>query len=110
MADDDPSDPFLWDENRVVQELCTTIKSWTAPSAKKLSDPVALEAKLRHYGVDGQTLLTYSDEFGFDSLWQALEVKKLPDRLFLKAAIAQFRKRSAGYHEWKRTQQLADSP
>jgi SNF2 family DNA or RNA helicase len=109
MADDDPSDPFLWDENRVVQELCTTNKSWTAPSAKKLSDPVALEAKLRDRWVDGQTLLTYDEVFGFDSLWQALEVKKLPDRLSIEAAITQFRKRSAGYHEWKRAQQLADS-
>ncbi|KAL2164509.1 hypothetical protein VTH06DRAFT_3725 [Thermothelomyces fergusii] len=106
MAEDDQSDPFLWEEDRVVQELCTGNRSWKAPAAKRLPDPVALEAKLREGGVDGQTLLTYGDEFGFDQLWTALGVKKLPHQLSLKDAITQLRKRSKRYREWK-AQQLA---
>ncbi|KAK4044035.1 hypothetical protein C8A01DRAFT_12521 [Parachaetomium inaequale] len=108
MAGDDQSDPFLWDEDRVVQELCTSNRSWKAPLAKRLPDPAALEAKLRDCGVDGESLLTYEDEFGFDHLWACLGVKKLPHQLSLKDAITQLRRRSAGYREWK-TQQLANS-
>ncbi|AEO57689.1 hypothetical protein MYCTH_2304143 [Thermothelomyces thermophilus ATCC 42464] len=108
MAGDDQSDPFLWEEDRVVQELCTANRSWKAPAAKRLPDPVALEAKLRECGVDGQSLLTYEDEFGFDQLWAALGVKKLPHQLSLKDAITQLRRRSKKYREWK-AQQLAAS-
>ncbi|KAK4157887.1 hypothetical protein C8A00DRAFT_11284 [Chaetomidium leptoderma] len=108
MAGDDQSDPFLWDEDRVVQELCTPNRSWKAPLAKRLPDPAALEARLRDCGVDGESLLTYEDEFDFDKLWGYLGVKKLPHQLSLKEAITQFRRRSSRYREWK-TQQLADS-
>ncbi|KAK4242587.1 hypothetical protein C8A03DRAFT_11190 [Achaetomium macrosporum] len=108
MAGDDQGDPFLWDEDRVIKELCTAHRTWAAPPANRLPDPVALETKLREYGVDGETLLIYGDEFGFDRLWSHLGVKKLPHQLSLKKAITQFRKASAGYREWKR-QQLANS-
>lgn len=107
MAGDDQSDPFLWDEDRIVQELCTPNRSWKAPPAKKLPDPAALEAKLRDCGVDGETLLTYADEFDFPSLWAYLGIKKLPHQLSLKDAITHFRKRSPRYREWK-LQQLAN--
>ncbi|KAL2133969.1 hypothetical protein VTI74DRAFT_1325 [Chaetomium olivicolor] len=107
MEKNDKSDPFLWDEDRVVQELCTTDRSWKAPAAKKLPDPVALEARLRECGVDGESLLTYEDEFNYDDLWRYLGIKKLPHQLSLKDAITQFRRRSQRYREWK-AQQLAD--
>ncbi len=108
MAEEDQIDPFLWDEDRIVQELCTANRTWKAPSAKRLPDPAALQEKLRECGVDGESFLTYGDEFGFDNLWSCLGVKKLPHQLSLKDAISQLRKRSQGYSEWK-TQQLADS-
>ncbi|KAL2201304.1 hypothetical protein P885DRAFT_25583 [Corynascus similis CBS 632.67] len=108
MAEDDQGDPFFWEEDRVVQELCTANRSWKAPPAKRLPDPVALEVKLRECGVDGQTLLTYGDEFSFNDLWGYLGVKKLPHQLSLKDAITQLRSRSKKYREWK-TQQLATS-
>jgi SNF2 family DNA or RNA helicase len=104
----DTGDPFLWDEERVVQELCTENRSWRAPPSKRLPDPAALEAKLRDCGVDGESLLTYEDEFGFDQLWGYLGVKKLPHQLSLKDAITQFRRRSPRYLEWK-SQQMVDS-
>ncbi|KAH6636616.1 hypothetical protein F5144DRAFT_187165 [Chaetomium tenue] len=108
MAGEDQSDPLLWDEDRVVQELCTANRSWKPPPTKRLPDPAALEAKLRECGVDGESLLTYEDEFGYDQLWNYLGVKKLPHQLALKDAIKQFRRRSEGYQEWK-AHQLANS-
>ncbi|KAK4137375.1 hypothetical protein BT67DRAFT_414610 [Trichocladium antarcticum] len=108
MAGDDQSDPFLWDEDQVVRELCTPDRSWRAPPARRLPDPAALEGKLRDCGVDGQTLLTYADEFDFPSLWAQLGVKKLSHQLSLKDAISHFRKRSLKYRDWK-AQQLVDS-
>ncbi|KAG7290544.1 hypothetical protein NEMBOFW57_000547 [Staphylotrichum longicolle] len=108
MADDDQSDPFLWDEDRVVRELCTPNRTWKAPPEKRLPDPAVLEARLRDCGVDGESFLTYEDEFGFEQLWGYLGVKKLPHQLSLKDAISQFRRRSQKYAEWK-TQQLTDS-
>jgi superfamily II DNA or RNA helicase len=107
-GNNDQSDPFLWDEDRVVLELCTPNRSWKAPQAKRLPDPAALKARIYDCGVDGESLLTYGDEFDFDKLWAYLGVKKLPHQLSLKEAIAQFRRRSLRYREWK-TQQLADS-
>ncbi|KAL2271666.1 hypothetical protein VTJ83DRAFT_1037 [Remersonia thermophila] len=108
MANNDQSDPFLWDEDRVVVELCSENKSWNAPPARRLPDPQALEASLREYGVDGESLLTYGDEFGLDKLWSYLGVKKLPHQLSLKDAISQFQKRSKRYQEWK-ARKLAES-
>ncbi|GAB1320542.1 ATRX [Madurella fahalii] len=108
MAGDDQSDPFFWDESRVVRELCTPIRSWTAPPVNKLPDPATLEAKLRECGVEGDALLTYADEFSFELLWKYLGITKLSHQLSLKEAIAQFRKRSPRYREWKRSKQLAD--
>ncbi|KAK4147039.1 SNF2 family N-terminal domain-containing protein [Dichotomopilus funicola] len=108
MAEDDQDDPFLWDEDRVVQELCTVNRSWKAPAAKRLPDPATLEAKIRDCGVDGESLLTYGDELGYDQLWGSLGVKKLPHQLALKDAINQFRKRSEGFKKW-RALQLANS-
>ncbi|KAL2020259.1 hypothetical protein VTK56DRAFT_8583 [Thermocarpiscus australiensis] len=108
MSGEDQDDPFLWDEDRVVQELCTPNRSWRAPPGKRLPDPAALEARLRECGVDGETLLTYEDVFDFPTLWGYLEIKKLPHQLSIQEAIAQFRKRSPGYRKWK-AQQLADS-
>ena len=108
MAEEDQTDPFLWDEDRIVQELCTPNRTWKSPAAKRLPDPAALEAKLRDCGVDGESFLTYGDEFGFHNLWSHLGVRKLPHQLSLKDAITQLRKRSQGYSEWK-ARQLADS-
>jgi len=101
MPGDDITDPFLWDVDRVVQELCTSNRSWKAPSAKKLPDPVALEAKLRECEVDGEALLTYGEELGFHELWHYLGINKLPHQLSLKDAITQFQKRSQRYRQWK---------
>ncbi|SPQ22420.1 4a88525c-3879-4092-bbe6-d59be0d62099 [Thermothielavioides terrestris] len=108
MAGDDQSDPFLWDEDRVVQELCTSKRTWVAPPAGKLPNPAALEARLREHGVDGESLLTYLDEFEPKQMWDYLGVKVFSHQQSLKRAIIQFRRRSPRYREWKAQQQLAD--
>jgi len=101
-------DPFLWDVDRVVRELCTTNRSWQAPPAQKLPDPVDLEALLREQEVDGETLLTYSDTFDTSSLWEVLGIKKAPHRLSINKAIKQFQKRSPRFRQWK-LEQLNDN-
>ena len=57
MAEEDQSDPFLWDEDRVVKELCTENPTWKVPLAKR-PDPAALEASLRDLGAVSYTHLT----------------------------------------------------
>ncbi|KAK3906350.1 SNF2 family N-terminal domain-containing protein [Staphylotrichum tortipilum] len=106
MADEDQSDPFLWDEDRVVQELCTDSPTWKAHEQRP--DPAAFEVALRDHGVDGESLLTYSDEFSFDKLCSYLGIKKFPHQRSLNHAISRLQKRSPRYSEWKAAQ-LADS-
>src|SRR5437868_6120295 len=100
MTGDDQSDPFLWDEDRVVRELCTENRSWEAPPSDRLPDPATFEVKLRERGVDGAALLTYADEFSLNELLKLLEVTKLPHRSSLKHAITRLQARSPGYRKW----------
>ncbi|KAK3380050.1 hypothetical protein B0T24DRAFT_180294 [Lasiosphaeria ovina] len=108
MEEADQADPFLWGVGRVVQELCTSNRSWEVPLAKKLPDPAKLERKLREHEVDGESLLTYEDEFGATMLWDLLDVKIAPQRISLSRITKQFKRHSRGYQNWKRTQ-LAES-
>ncbi|KAK0621383.1 hypothetical protein B0T17DRAFT_591280 [Bombardia bombarda] len=104
MEEGERMDPFLWDVDRVVRELCTSKRSWISRSAPKLPDPARLEALIRDQEVDGETLLTYQDEFSVKMLWEALEIKKAPHQLSVNAAIKQFKNRSPLYRDWKRRQ------
>ncbi|KAK0722366.1 P-loop containing nucleoside triphosphate hydrolase protein [Lasiosphaeria miniovina] len=104
MEEADQADPFLWDVGRVVQELCTSNRSWKVPLAKKLLDPAKLERKFREHEVDGESLLTYEDEFGATMLWDLLDVKIAPQRISLSRIIKHLRRHSRGYQNWKQTQ------
>ncbi|KAK4188678.1 protein chromatin remodeling 20 [Podospora australis] len=110
MAGDDTSDPFEWDEERVIQELCTPNRSWKPPPSKRplTLDTAALAAKIREFEVHGESLLTFPDKADFPELWKCLGIKKLPHQLFLMEAISQFRKASPEYRAWNR-QRLADT-
>ncbi|KAI1143772.1 P-loop containing nucleoside triphosphate hydrolase protein [Hypoxylon sp. FL0543] len=73
-------DPWNWDVDRVVQELCSTNRSWQ-PSVDILDFPPAerLESSLRKQRVKGFTLLTYShsalcSRLGFEFLGQQADL------------------------------------
>lgn len=103
MESRDSDDPFFWDVARVVQELCTSNRSWNAPSAAKLPDPDQLSAKLTELEIDGEALLTYEGTLGSlkDLLVDELGIKKVPHRISIQRAIKQFQARSAEHKRWK---------
>ncbi|KAI1769000.1 hypothetical protein GGR53DRAFT_272647 [Hypoxylon sp. FL1150] len=87
-------DPWNWDVDRVVQELCSVNRSWIPPSSPLKFPPLEqLEASLREEEVDGHTLLTYDHE----QLCTGLGFKILKHRATLKHAIGVFRSRSEQY-------------
>ncbi|KAK3692749.1 hypothetical protein B0T22DRAFT_503952, partial [Podospora appendiculata] len=106
----DQSDPFLWDVDRVVKELCTSERTWAAPPAHKLPDPALLEARIRKEEVDGEILLTYDEDFGFAELWALLGLRTAHHKRSINQAITQFRGRSLRYHEEKNKKELALDP
>lgn len=96
-------DPFLWGVGRVVQELCTSNRSWKAPPVQKLPDPDQLSGRLTEVEVDGEALLTFEDSVGsLKDLFDSLGIKKIPHQLSIRKAIKQFQARSAEYQRWKR--------
>lgn len=103
MEPREDDDPYHWDVARVIQELCTTNRSWKAPPAVKLPDPSRLSARLEELAVDGESLLIYEDTAGsLKELLDALDIKKVPHQLSVRRAIQQFKARSAEYQRWKR--------
>ncbi|KAI1467290.1 P-loop containing nucleoside triphosphate hydrolase protein [Daldinia caldariorum] len=54
-------DPWDWDVDKVVRELCSTDRSWKPPTSApvKFLPPEKLEPLLRKHEIDGHTLLTY---------------------------------------------------
>lgn len=103
----DADDPWNWDVNRVVKELCTPDRSWQALSAlMKPTDPVSLGQALRQQGVHGTVLLTSIDE---DSLRWDLRIRIVGDRSFMTDAIESLRARSTEYQIWARNRSASHS-
>ncbi|EJT72593.1 SNF2 family ATP-dependent chromatin-remodeling factor snf21 [Gaeumannomyces tritici R3-111a-1] len=93
-------DPWDFDSNRLVRELCTDNHSWTPPSKGTRPDPAALEEKILDLEADGEFLLRYAGTTV--DVFADLGIKKFPHKRFLLAAIEQFRARSKKYrHEVK---------
>ncbi|KAK3375504.1 hypothetical protein B0H63DRAFT_281484 [Podospora didyma] len=112
MGEAEQTDPFCWDVDRVVQELCISNRSLDARAARKFPDPNTLRERLLEQDVDGESLLTYEDVFGMDELWKLLNLTKAPHKLSLYGAIKDLRKRSPLYRTWHRgwkDQKLTDS-
>lgn len=97
----DGSDPWDWDVEKVVQELCTANRSWQPQSASKtISDPSSLEQALRHHEVNGCVLLEHVDD---TVMKDDLGLKVLGRRAFVRSAIAELRLISARYQAYRRT-------
>ncbi|KAL7626630.1 hypothetical protein AAE478_003403 [Parahypoxylon ruwenzoriense] len=88
-------DPWDWDLDRVVQELCSTDRSWETPAATSIFPPLKQqhEDSLREQEVDGHTLLTYDHT----ELCSELGIKILKHKATLKHAVGIFRSRSRKY-------------
>jgi SNF2 family DNA or RNA helicase len=104
MAENEGLDPFLWDLDRVVKELCTPARTFDLPSAAKLPDPEILKAALIESEVDGEALLTNDDLDKANDLASMLGFKKIPQRNALQQAVRFLRTKSFEYRTWKQAQ------
>lgn len=96
MAEMKGDDPFDWEVDRVVQELCTSDRSWIPTPRAKLPDPEALAQNLRDGEFDGETLLATPE----DDLWKDLKITKAKFKVNLRHAIGQFMSRSPKYKKY----------
>lgn len=96
MAGTKGDDPFDWEIDRVVQELCTTNRSWIPTPRFKLPDPATLATKLREGEYDGETLLATPQ----DDVWRDLGITKAKFKVNLRHAIGQFVSRSPKYKKY----------
>ncbi|EOO02813.1 putative snf2 family atp-dependent chromatin-remodeling factor snf21 protein [Phaeoacremonium minimum UCRPA7] len=97
-------DPFDWDVDRVIKELCSSDRTWDAPPASKLPDPVKLSQQLIDHDIDGETLLGWGDsDNSLQRLCIALGVSKIRHQHSIIQAIKFFRTRSP---RWKKSTTL----
>lgn len=94
-------DPWDWDVDRVVQELCTPNRSWhPASTPLKLPPLDQLETALRENEVDGEVLLTYAQA----ELCAGLGIKILKHRSTFMNAVQDFQLRSNRYRAYRKRQ------
>lgn len=108
----DKQDPFSWDTDRLVQELCTGNRPWSSlPSTLKLPKPAVLEKMIRDHEHDGRSFLTYADDLGIPEFWRNLNISKMRDQQSLFYILTDLRKSSRQYKRWKKDKdrQLAES-
>ncbi|OLN94044.1 Protein CHROMATIN REMODELING 20 [Colletotrichum chlorophyti] len=96
-------DPYDWDVERVVQELCSAEnRPWMPKLATKRPDSEALSKALLDNDIDGETLLTYEDVMSsFDGLFQSLGLVKIPHKMTLVKAIKYLKSKSRGYRQYQ---------
>ncbi|KAI1382539.1 uncharacterized protein F4822DRAFT_150754 [Hypoxylon trugodes] len=85
-------DPWDWDTNRLVRELCSLDRTWT-PSSNNPKLPHSLETRLREQEADGHTILTYNE----GELFDALGIQILKHKSTCRDALNQFREQSQKY-------------
>lgn len=92
-------DPWYWDIDRVVAELCTESRSWTSDTGRSRRRPnfVTLEAGLREQEIDGSTLLTAVDD---TVLKNELGIRVLGQLAPVKQIIWDLRQESPCYRDW----------
>lgn len=103
MADD----PFEWDVDRVVKELCTTDRTWSPRPNGKLPDPKKLEERLREGEVDGETLLGSLDDASF---WGFLNIINPKIKFSVSHAVKAFQRRSPLYQQYAASLRPLDEP
>jgi hypothetical protein len=94
LANMEDDDPWKWSIERVVQELCTSNRSWQPPSATSTPDFTELASVLRAQEVTGSVLLSDVDD---NVLRNDFNIKTLGKRAFIRRAIEDLRLRSENY-------------
>lgn len=105
MATPKDDDPFSWDIDRVVQELCSSNRSWIPTPRMQFPDPTDLAAKLREGEYDGELLLDALTNEA--DLWADLGITKGKFKQTIRTAIAQLRARSPAYRKYERSLRFA---
>lgn len=103
MAETNDDDPFEWEVDRVVQELCTLDRSWKPAPRAQLPDPTQLEAKLRDGDYNGEVLLIALDDE--TDLWFDMGITATKFKQSIRTAIRQFRNRSRKFTEYQNSLQ-----
>ncbi|KFY12905.1 hypothetical protein V492_03592 [Pseudogymnoascus sp. VKM F-4246] len=103
----DEEDPWAWDTDRVVRELCTENRSWPPLLATQLlPDAKQLEANLREQEIDGPWLMTeisnqtLRDDFGL------VGPRSIKYRATILHAISHFRGKSQQYADFVQQNRL----
>ncbi|KAF4783429.1 SNF2 super family protein [Colletotrichum scovillei] len=96
-------DPFDWDVERLVHELCTAeSRPWHPKLASKRPNPATLSKALREHDIDGETLLTYEDVMPpLDGLLRDLGIVKIVHKMTIVKAINYLKSKSHGYRHQK---------
>lgn len=105
MASAKDDDPFSWDVDRVVQELCSSNRTWIPTPRMQFPDPTDLAAKLREGEYDGELLLDALTNEA--DLWADLGITKGKFKQTIRTAIAQLRARSPAYRKYERSLRFA---
>ncbi|KAI1180338.1 hypothetical protein F4777DRAFT_311572 [Nemania sp. FL0916] len=91
-------DPWDWDVDRIVQELCSADQTRNSSKPLKLLPVDQLEAALRENEVDGEVLLTYDQS----ELCADLGLKILKHKSVFKNAIRDIQLRSPQYRIYRK--------
>ncbi|KAJ0166562.1 Protein CHROMATIN REMODELING 20 [Colletotrichum tanaceti] len=96
-------DPYEWDVEQVVHELCAEEKRpWHPKLATKRPDPAALSKALVENDIDGETLLTYQDVMSsLDGLARDLGLIKTTHKMTFVKAVNYLKSKSRGYRKFK---------
>ena len=94
----DIDDPWDWSVDRVVQEFCTSNRSWQLRSSSmQMPEPVALEHAIREQAITGSVLLIDIDD---RAIREDLRVTKLGWRSLIRCGIEELRQKSQKYIAW----------
>ncbi|KAI6781090.1 DNA repair protein-like protein [Emericellopsis cladophorae] len=88
------NDPFLWDVEQVVAELCGANCPWA-------KDPAAFADRLRAEELDGRTLLTFQSTTSLDRLLNRLDFKTLRDESRFNEKVNELRLQSPSFAAWR---------
>ncbi|KAK2630254.1 hypothetical protein QTJ16_001074 [Diplocarpon rosae] len=106
MAPNNADDPWKWSTDRLVQELCTSDRSWS-PSPDLISpNPVLLEKALRSQKVTGKVFLNVVDN---QAVRNDLGVSNMNQRMFVLSAVFEFRDRSNTWNHRDAVSNLSSS-
>ncbi|KAI1321861.1 hypothetical protein F5Y16DRAFT_405056 [Xylariaceae sp. FL0255] len=98
-------DPWDWDVDRVVHELCTPDSRWYSQSGPVRLPPFdQLTRALHENEVDGEVLLTYEQS----ELCTELGVKILKHKSIFKNAIREIRLQSTKYRLWLKKERASE--